>query len=331
MQYDVYGLGNALVDYEYEVTPLWLEQQGIDKGVMTLMDEDQQIDIMGSIDHGAVEKASGGSGANSIIALAQMGGKAFYTCRVADDHDGTFYAQDMLDCGVDSNIVHKKHEDGTTGKCLVMVTPDADRTMNTFLGISAELDESDLDFDALKASNYLYMEGFLVSSDSARAAAIKARDFAHEHGIKTALSLADPNMVKFFKEGLEEMIGDGVDLLFSNEEEAMGMTGTDDAYAAAAALKPYANTFAITRGAEGALVYDGQDLIKIDPVPTKAIDTLGAGDMFAGAFLYGLSQNMGFERAGQLASLASSRMVSRFGPRFNLSETRAILRDFEAA
>ncbi|MGM0563162.1 MAG: adenosine kinase [Pseudomonadota bacterium] len=331
MKYDVYGLGNALVDYEYQVTPEWLAEQGIDKGVMTLMDEDQQRDMMRRIDHDAVERASGGSGANSVIALAQFGGRGYYSCKVADDHDGAFYAHDMLECGVDTNISQLEGAEGITGKCLVMVTPDADRTMNTFLGISAELDAGDLDLAALRESRYLYLEGYLSSSPSARAAAVAARKEAEANGVKTALSLADPNMVKFFKDGLEEMIGDRVDLLFANRDEAFGMTGANNLKQAVEAFKSLAKTFAITCGPDGSVVFDGERVIDIDPVPTNAIDTLGAGDMYAGAFLYGLSQDMGYQRAGQLASLASSRMVSRFGPRFTTAETQAILRDFQTA
>ncbi len=327
-QYNVYGLGNALVDYEYKVTPEWLAEVGIDKGVMTLMDEEQQAKVIAAIDSDAIKRASGGSGANSIIALSQMGGKAYYTCKVAADEDGKFYAKDMDDCGVSTNIAPQ--DQGITGKCLVLVTDDADRTMCTFLGITGELAENEIDLDALKNSEYLYLEGYLVTSDSARQAAVTARKAAEQAGVKTAISLADPNMVAFFKEGLQAMIGEGVDLLFANEDEATGMTGTETAEQAAQELKKIAKTFAITRGAQGSLVFDGEKLIEIAPVATTAIDTLGAGDMFAGAFLYALTQGKSYEAAGNLASLASSRMVAKFGPRFETAETQAILAEFHS-
>lgn len=326
-QYNVYGLGNALVDYEYKVTPEWLAEVGIDKGVMTLMDEEQQAKVIAAIDSGAIKRASGGSGANSVIALAQMGGKAYYTCKVAADADGEFYAKDMADCGVANNIA-PQHQ-GITGKCLVLVTDDADRTMCTFLGVTGELAEDEINLEALKDSEYLYLEGYLVTSDSARQAAVTARKAAEQAGVKTAISLADPNMVAFFKEGLQAMIGEGVDLLFANEEEATGMTGTETAEQAAEELKKIAKTFAITRGAQGSLVFDGEQLIEIAPVATTAVDTLGAGDMFAGAFLYAITQGKSYEEAGKLASLASSRMVAKYGPRFEAAETLAILAEFE--
>jgi sugar/nucleoside kinase (ribokinase family) len=329
-QYNVYGLGNALVDYEYKVTPEWLAEVGIDKGVMTLMDEEQQAKVIAAIDSEAIKRASGGSGANSIIALAQMGGKAYYTCKVAADEDGHFYAKDMAGCGVASNLAPQDASQGITGKCLVLVTDDADRTMCTFLGITGELAANELDLDALANSEYLYLEGYLVTSDSAREAAVTARKAAEQAGVKTAISLADPNMVAFFKEGLQAMIGEGVDLLFANEDEATGMTGTETAEQAAEELKKIAKTFAITRGAEGSLVFDGKKLINIAPVATTAVDTLGAGDMFAGAFLYAITQGMSYENAGKLASLASSRMVTKFGPRFETEETLAILAEFSS-
>lgn len=327
-KYHVYGLGNALVDYEYAVTADWLNQHNIDKGVMTLMDEGLQAQVIAAIESDPLKRASGGSGANSVIALAQMGGKAFYTCKVAADEDGRFYAQDMADCGVANNL--QPQDQGITGKCLVLVTDDADRTMCTFLGITGELAEQELDMEALQESEYLYLEGYLVTSDSARAAAISAREAAEQAGVKTAISLSDPNMVNFFKDGLQAMIGEGVDLLFANEEEAKGMTGTDSAEAAAEALKSLAKTFAITCGAEGSLVFDGEQLIEIAPVVTQAIDTLGAGDMYAGAFLYALTSGKSYQAAGQLASLASSRMVAKYGPRFDAEETLAILAEFSA-
>ncbi len=328
-KYHVYGLGNALVDYEYQVTPEWLAEVGIDKGVMTLMDEAHQEQVIAALHAEPVKRASGGSGANSIIALAQMGGSAYYTCKVAADTDGHFYAQDMQDCGVSTNLAPE--DAGITGKCLVLVTEDADRTMCTFLGITGDLAESELNQAALQQSEYLYLEGYLVTSDSARQAAIAARQIAEQAGVKTALSLSDPNMVKFFKPGLQAMLGTGVDLLFANEDEALGMTDAASVEQAAAQLKNVARTFAITRGAQGALVYDGQRLIEIAPVATQAIDSLGAGDMFAGAFLYGLTQGWSYEQAGKLASLASSRMVARFGPRFATAETQAILAEFAQA
>ncbi len=168
---------------------------------------------------------------------------------------------------------------------------------------------------ALQDSEYLYMEGYLVTSDSARGAAIHTRKLAQQHGVKTAISLSDPGMVEFFSEGLREMIGEQVDLLFCNEDEALAWTGTSSVALAAEALKQDAASFAITLGGDGALVYDGQQLIEIAPHPVQAIDTNGAGDMFAGAFLYAISHGHDFASAGLLACRSAAELVCQYGPR----------------
>lgn len=326
-KYHIYGIGNALVDMEYEVDIQDLNVLGIDKGVMTLVDEAQQTSIMSHLKEYRHQRGSGGSAANSIIAVSQFGGKGFYSCKVADDELGHFYMQDLLAGGVDTNHRTEK-EPGHTGRCVVLVTPDSDRTMCTFLGVSGNLSTQELVEDALRDSDWFYTEGYLVTSDSARLASIEAKRISEGAGVKTAISLSDPNMVKFFKPGLLEMIGSGVDLLFANELEAMGMAGSDDLAQTADYLKTISQTFAITRGPAGALVWDGRTLSEIAPVKVDAVDTVGAGDMFAGAFLFGLSQGWDYRRAGDLASAASAKLVTSLGPRISTAETQAILKAF---
>ena len=323
-RYDVYALGNALVDMEYEVTEADLEHLNIDKGVMTLVDEAHQLRIMEHLRERHHQRGSGGSAANSVIALAQFGGSGYYACKVADDELGHFYMKDLKTGGV-ATIDDTYLDEGDTGRCVVLVTPDSDRTMCTYLGISGNLSVHEIDVDALRASKWFYTEGYLVTSDTARVAAIEARKAAEHAGVKTALSLSDPNMVRFFKDGLKTMIGDGLDLIFANEHEAMGMADTDDLDEAVAYLKTVAREFAITRGPQGALVWDGTRLSDIDPVKVDPVDTVGAGDMFAGAFLYGLTQGWSHQRAGDLASAASAKLVTSLGPRIAPEETRAIL------
>lgn len=324
-RYDVYGLGNALLDIECEVTPDALIQLGIDKGVMTLLDEDSQNKILGHLSGCSTKRSSGGSAANSIIAISQFGGKAYYACKVANDDSGQFYLKDLLDCGVDTNLQRQPPGPGITGKCLVLVTPDADRTMNTFLGISATLAETELDEAAIAQATYTYIEGYLVTGDASRQAAIKARNLARAAGQKVALTLADLNMVKFFKDGLLEMIGDGVDLLFANESEALEIAGTDDFERAFDHLKTLAKTVAVTRGPQGSVLFDGERRIAIPGVPVKAVDTVGAGDMYAGALLYGLTHGLGWETAGKLGSAAAAKLVTSLGARLPIEQSRAIL------
>jgi sugar/nucleoside kinase (ribokinase family) len=326
-KYDVYGIGNALVDMEYEVEVADLEALGIDKGVMTLVDEDCQLRMMAHLASRHHQRSSGGSAANSMIAVSQFGGSSFHSCKVAGDALGHFYMQDLLDGGVDTNH-HTEKEPGHTGRCVVLVTPDSDRTLCTFLGISGDLSTRELVEDALRNSAYFYMEGYLVTSDSARQACIAARGVAEATGVKTAISLSDPNMVRFFKSGLLEMIGSGVDLLFANEDEAKGMAGVSDLGQTVDYLKTISREFVITRGPQGALVWNGQALFDIDPVPVQPVDTVGAGDMFAGAFLFARGQGWDHHRAGALAAAAAAQLVTRLGPRMTATDTQAILRRF---
>lgn len=324
--YHVYGLGNALVDIELSVSPEVLQTAGIDKGVMTLLDEAQQQDILQKLQGHAPKKASGGSAANTLIAIGQLGGKGYYSCKVANDADGQFYLEDLARCGVETNLKPEALAEGITGKCLVMVTPDADRTMGTFLGISGSFSEAELDPAAIAASDYTYIEGYLVTSPTGKAAAIKARELAKAAGKQVSLTLSDFNMVKFFKDGLLEMIGEGVDLLFANETEALTLAETEDLETAIAHLKTLSRAFAITRGPAGSVVFDGENLLEVAGYPVAAIDTVGAGDSYAGAFLYGLTQGMGYAKAGDLASRVSSQLVTQYGPRLTTEQIQGILK-----
>ena len=233
--------------------------------------------------------------------------------------------------GVATNLENHAPEAGITGKCLVFVTPDADRTMNTFLGISGEFSDAELVPEAIKNSTYTYIEGYLVSGESSKQAAIKARETAQAAGNKVAFTLADFNMVKFFKEGLLEIIGDGVDFLFANESEALLMADTEDFDTAVEYLKTLAKGFAVTRGASGSVIFDGEKLIAIEPFPVKAIDTVGAGDMYAGAFLYAITNGMDYAQAGRLASLASSKIVTVLGARMKTEAVQDLLKQATAA
>jgi len=325
-KYNVYGIGNALVDMEFEVSTELLKDLRIDKGVMTLMDEAHQTEVLEQLKQFPSKRSCGGSAANTIVAVSQFGGKSFYSCKVANDETGSFYLEDLLRCGVDTNLVGEERPDGITGKCLVLVTPDADRTMSTFLGITADLTEDRISPEALAASEYLYIEGYLVSSPTAKKTAIAAREQAQKLGVKTSFSLSDPNMVNFFKEGLLEIIGPGVDFLFANESEALKMSETEDLSEAIAYLQTLAKGFAITRGPKGSLVFDGDRAIEIAPHPVPAVDTVGAGDMYAGAFLYGITHGMTFVDAGELASSASAKIVTSFGPRLATEDVQALIR-----
>lgn len=321
MSYHIYGIGNALVDKEFEVDDAFFTKAGIEKGMMTLIDEQQLASMLDTLssDYGLKKRACGGSAANTIIGATYFGAKTFYTCNVASDETGDFYVADLKAAGVDTNMDGER-DAGVTGKCLVMVTPDAERTMNTYLGITSDLHEKHINEQALAQSEYVYVEGYLVTSDTSRSAAIRVRELARQHGVKVAMTFSDPAMVQFFKDGLIEMLGDGVDLLFCNEQEAKLLADTDDLNTAVEHLKTVAKTFAITLGSKGALAFDGTTLHEIAPNAVTAVDSNGAGDMFAGAFLYAITHGYGFAAAGRLASAASAQVVSQFGPRLEAAQ-----------
>ena len=325
--YDVYGIGNALVDMEYSVEDSFLSSNGVEKGVMTLVDENRQNHLVEALNHNNVKKQCGGSAANSIIAITQLGGSCFYSCRVAGDELGKFYLKDLSRERVDSNLVIGSLPDGITGKCLVMVTPDAERTMNTFLGITSEYSAADVYESAIKRSKYIYIEGYLVANPDGRSAMKRGRELAKKYNVKTSLTFSDPSMPQHFKEGLLDVIEDKVELLFCNEKEAMIFTESSDLESAKEKLKTFAETFVITLGKKGATVFDGNQFIDIAAHSVNVVDTNGAGDMFAGAFLYGITHEMSFADAGKLASLASSRVITNFGPRLEGHETKSLLKE----
>jgi len=328
-QYHIYGIGAALVDTEITLTDADLTTMAVAKGVMTLVDEARQNTLIDYLQNHLVasHRASGGSAANSIIAASYFGSNNFYSCKVANDENGEFYLHDIHAAGV-ATPAHVIPPAGVTGKCLVMITPDAERTMNTFLGISESLSVSELDLTAIAQSHYVYIEGYLVSSTTGRAAAIELRQQAEASNTKTALSLSDPAMVQFFRDGLVEMIGGGVDLIFCNRDEAIGFTQTQSIEEACIALQQYCKQFAITCGGDGAVVFDGEILTQVAAQPIKPLDTNGAGDMFAGAFLHAINHGKDFKTAAQFANVAAAKVVSQFGPRLQAEQHEELKKGF---
>jgi len=296
---------------------------------MTLVESDHQQTMMRELDGRQVYRSAGGSAANTIIALTQLGGRGFYSCRVADDELGHLYVDDLEANGIATNA-RECNDVGDTGRCLVMVTEDADRTMCTYLGITGELGRDAIVEPALRESEYLYIEGYLASAPTARDAVAHARSIAREAGIKIALSLSDPNVVHLFREGIDEFIGDGVDLLFSNEDEAKGLAGDGDLSTAVDNLRQCAGRFVITRGPAPTLVFDGNGLMEIPVGPVTPLDTVGAGDMFAGAFLYGLSCGWDLDQATNLANQCAGRLIVEYGPRLPRRTMHELLEEFGA-
>ena len=329
-KYDVYGIGNAIVDIVTEVDHDFFNRNEIEKGVMTLVDEKRQQELMKVIDMKKSRMSGGGSAGNTVVAVNQFGGKAFYSCVVAKDDLGKFFLDDLKRNGIDTNVKYEDCPSGHTGRCLVMTSPDAHRTMNTFLGVSSFMSPEHLDESAIINSTYAYLEGYLVASPKGLDAMKETKRIAEKNKVDVALTFSDPSMVKYFSAQMNEIVGASVDLLFCNDEEAMIFTGSDNLADARKKLRDVAKRFVITLGANGALIFDGDTFINIEPYQVRALDTNGAGDMFAGAFLYGITHRHSFAEAGKLASLASSRVVAQFGPRLESNQaTKVWLSKFE--
>lgn len=329
-QYDIYSIGNALLDIVYEVDDAILNQLELKKGTMKLIDENGHTAILQALQHTSPTYACGGSAANTAITAQMFGAKTFYTSLVANDTSGRLYYHDMVTKEVQTNLTEFNRPAGNTGKCIALITPDSQRTMASYLGITAQINTSILDERAIAASRYVYIEGYLVAQEDSRHAAIMTRKIAEQNNVKVALTLSDQNMIALFRAGLNDMIGNGIDMLFCNELEALAYTQTKNLADAEKILQKISKQYLITLGPEGAIAYDGEISRQFPEYKTKVIDSLGAGDTFAGAFLYAYTQGMEFFQATDFANLAASHVVAKLGPRLEPKEARLIKEQFSA-
>lgn len=329
--FDVYGLGNALVDMEYQVDDGFLRRHQIAKGHMTLVEEARQDALAADLAEHEPQTMSGGSAANTIIAVQGFGARAFYSCKLADDPTGRFFLQDMLSAGVKLNP-NAADGVGKSGRCLVLVTADAERSMNTFLGISSQLGVAEIDESALATARYYYVEGYLSSGQESTDAAVECRELAERSRVKTAVSLSDPSMVEFFRNNLERILGNGVDHLFCNEEEALAWAKTDRLDIALRELKDVAVSANVTLGPRGSLAFNGRSTHEVPGYPVNAVDTNGAGDIYAGACLYGWCVGMSSKQAAAFGNFAAAALVQRYGARLRAIEDYAsVLKRFMAS
>lgn len=328
--YDVYGLGNALVDTEYRIDDDFLAQHAIAKGHMTLVEEDRMEMLIEALTELEPERMSGGSAANTIIAAQGFGAATYYSCKVADDVTGRYFLADLNTAGVHTNP-NAAAASGKSGRCLILVTEDAERSMSTFLGVSNQLSTGEIDEAALAEARYFYVEGYLSSSPESLAAAAACRQLAENQGVETAVSLSDPSMVEHFRDNLETLLGNGVSHLFCNEEEALAWARTDRLDVAISELKDIARYCNITLGSRGSLtVIDGRQ--KAAPgYPATAVDTNGAGDIYAGACLYGWSTGMDHQQAASFGNYAAATLVQQYGARLKTMEQyQDVLKAFRA-
>ncbi|ASQ45855.1 adenosine kinase [Legionella clemsonensis] len=327
-KYHVYGIGNALLDRDAKVNEALLQALNVEKGVMTLTDEATHQYLFTELKDKFCHSGCGGSAANSLIALSQFGGQGFYSCKVADDEAGRLFIQELTALGIDCNLNIHHLPQGITGQCLVLVTEDAQRTMNTHLGISETLCPEVLDLEAIAAAEYLYLEGYLVTSPSARKALLMAKRQAKQSGTKVALTLSDPNIVRYFKPELLSVIDERIDLLFCNEEEALLFTEAHDLEAAIALLQPLTHHLIVTCGKLGAIVAVDGEILTVPTMPMNAVDSVGAGDMFAGAYLYAITHGYAPQLATVLANRAAAEVVGQFGARLKVEQVLAIKEEF---
>lgn len=325
MKYDVYGVGNALVDIQAPVDDAALQRLGFAKGAMTLVDDEVQARVLTEIGTGKVHKCAGGSAANTVMGVVDLGGTSAYVGKVARDEFGDFFLSDMRERGVTIDV--PASEAGESGTSVILITEDAQRTMLTNLGVSIALDVDDIDEEQLRNSKYLYVEGYLFSGGTTREAALHAIALAKKNDVKVALTVSDAFLIDLVKDEFWDLIKGPVDLLFCNELEARSLTGEDDPIECAHVIHRHAANVALTLGANGSIVMHGGEVIPIEGVPVQAVDTTGAGDMYAAGLLYGITNGLTWKQSGHLASNVAGKIVSQLGARFPRSFSEAELKE----
>ncbi len=312
MSYDVFGVGNAIMDMQVQCDDAFLEAMGIEKGIMTLVDEMRQQQILDALAEHDVHYCSGGSAANTIVGVADMGGTAAYACKTGTDGFGNQYLQEMRDLGI---TIEVPQMEGQTGTCVVLITPDAQRTMLTNLGISSALDKNDIIDTEIAKAKYVYVEGYLFAGESTKAAALQAIELAKKNGVKVALTVSDPFLIDICRDQFQELIEGPVDLLFCNEIEAAALTGMDDPIDCAHEIHKHCENVALTLGKKGSIIMHQGEAFPVEGFEADAIDTTGAGDMYAAGVLYGITNGLSWQKAGHLGSHAAALVVAQLGAR----------------
>jgi sugar/nucleoside kinase (ribokinase family) len=309
---EVVTMGHAIVDVLAPSPDGLVAGFGLEKGTMTLVDDAEAEKIYASL--GPATEASGGSAANTAACLASLGASVEFIGKVRDDVLGQVFVHDIQSAGVRFRVPPQQEGPGT-GRCLIMVTPDAEKTMCTSLGIGALLVPADLDVDTIAAAQVLYLEGYLYGSRPTDAVVQRAISAAHDAGSLVAFSLSDPAWVELHRAEIDGLL-DQVDLLFANEQEACGMAGTDEIHGALAALGKRCSTVAVSLGALGSVVARGGEVVSVPAAPMASlVDTTGAGDSYAAGFLYGVVRQMEAEQCARLGALAAAEVISHLGAR----------------
>jgi sugar/nucleoside kinase (ribokinase family) len=312
-RYDVVGIGNALVDVIAHAGDRFLAEHGLVKGSMALIDAERAHQLYGAL--GTAVEMSGGSAANTMCGIASLGGHAAYIGKVSDDELGKVFGHDLNAVGVAFRPGAPDAET-PTGRCIIVVTPDAQRTMNTYLGVSSLLTPEDVDEMLVARAKVVYLEGYLFDRDGAKEAYRKAAAAAHGAGGKVSLTLSDSFCVDRHRDDFLDLVAHDVDVLFANEDELVALYGASSFDEAAQAVAKDCEIAAVTRGASGSVVVtrDGRVPIAVEPV-AEVVDTTGAGDLYAAGFLYGFTSNRSLQECGRFGSIAAAEVISHVGAR----------------
>ena len=312
--YDIYGIGNALLDSEYAVSDAFLIQQDVAKGRMTLIDSERRTSLLAAVSGNPNSVGAGGSAANTVYAAQGFGCQSYFAGVVRDDQVGLSFLNELARAGIDC-LEASDRADSHSGQCLIFVTEDGQRSMNSYLGISETLDEHHVEEQVVARSKWAYIEGYLASSSTGSAAARRTREIADLHDVKTSLTLADVSIVRAFRETLDGIIGKKLDLVFCNIDEALEWCETDQLEEAAKGLLDIARCAVITVSEKGCYLTGPNGFTHVAGFPVQPVDSNGAGDMFAGAFMASLRRGESLEKAARFANYAASHIVRIYGPR----------------
>ncbi|WP_420862381.1 adenosine kinase [Algirhabdus cladophorae] len=313
-KYQVIGIGNAMVDVLAQEDDSFLTTAGVEKGIMQLIDMDRAVDLYSRV--GPAQEISGGSAANTIAGIAKLGGRTAYVGKVKDDQLGAIFAHDLQAQGADyTTAMAPKDAVDETGRCIVIVTPDGERSMNTYLGVTEFLKPDDILPDDMAQADWIYLEGYRFDGPDSHAAFAKAIEACKSAGGKVSLTLSDPFCVERHRDAFRTMIQDHVDLLFCNRAEMLSMYQTDDFDAALAQCASEVDIVACTDAENGAHILQGTARHHVPATPVKIVDATGAGDMFAGAFLWGLCEGYDLPICGAMGNIAAGEIISHIGAR----------------
>lgn len=316
-KFGVVAVGNALVDVLANASEEFIAEQnalhGMEKGSMTLIDERRAVELYTQMDNSI--ETSGGSAGNTMAGFASFGGKGGFIGKVADDELGRAFSHDMKSQGIVFDTIPLA-VGAPTGRCLILVTPDAHRTMNTFLGAAVELSPNDIDTNLIAQAKVTYLEGYLFDKEQAKQAFIAAAEAAHESGHRVALTLSDPFCVDRHRSDFLRLVENHVDILFANEDEIKSLFLQDSFDDAISAISQHVEVAVITRSEKGAVIIADDQQIRVSAEPVeKIVDTTGAGDQFAAGFLFGYTQGKDLETCGRYGAIAAAEVISHMGPR----------------